>query len=176
MNTRLFSKVGFISIVLAPLISFWGCCHYPKAQVAHLTGNKPDVPTITVVAYGDTRTGPWGLGDNEKQALHGKVVDDILANNGAIDAVVFTGDAVMTNFPLWKKAYWQCFLSQSDRFRKANVPFYPSLGNHEVLSPVVPLMNTTALVSAEGGAHVLAEQDPGKRVTEAYDAGERAAA
>ena len=176
MTTRLFSKVGFILIVLGPLIPLWGCCHYPKARVAQPMGSKPLVPTITVVAYGDTRTGPWGLGDNEKQALHGKVVDDIFANNGSIDAVVFTGDAVMTNFPLWKKAYWRCFLTQSDRFRKAHIPFYPSLGNHEVLSPIVPLLKTTALASAPGSAQVLAEQDLGKRIALAYDAGERAAA
>ncbi len=171
-------KESFPSVVVALLISilFCGCCHYPKAQVAQLTGNKPDVATITVVAYGDTRTGPWGLGDNEKQALHGKVVDDIFGSNGSIDAVVFTGDAVMTNFPLWKKAYWRCFLTQSDRFRKANIPFYPSLGNHEVLSPVVPLLKTTAVAATEGGPQALAEQEPAKRVALAYDAGEKASA
>lgn len=89
MNVGLCAQVGFIASFV--VFSQFGCCHYPKAQVVHLTGHKPDVPTITVVAYGDTRTGPWGLGDNKKQALHGKVVDDIFANNSSIDAVVFTG-------------------------------------------------------------------------------------
>jgi len=136
----------------------------------------PQVPTVTVVAYGDTRTGPWGLGDNVKQALHGRIVDDILEHDGPIDAVVFTGDAVMSNFPLWKKAYWRCFLSQSNRFQKAHIPFYPSLGNHEVLSPVVPLLRTTAFATTEAGANALADHNIERRIAEAYDAGERAAA
>jgi len=66
-----------------------------------------------------------------KQTIHRKVIDDILEHDGKIDAVIFTGDAVMTNFFLWKKAYWKCFLSQSDRFRAAGIPFFPSLGNHD---------------------------------------------
>ena len=53
--------------------------------------------------------GPWGLGDNAQQAMHGRVVTDILNNDSQIDAVIFTGDAVMSNFVLRKKNCWQCF-------------------------------------------------------------------
>ncbi len=175
MNSRLLSKVRIIILISGLSCSLCGCCHYPKSRVARPSVAKPHMPTVTVVAYGDTRTGPWGLGDNVKQGLHGKVVDDILSYDGPIDAVVFTGDAVMTNFPLWKKDYWRCFLTQSNRFRKANIPFYPSLGNHEVLSPIVPL-RTTAFENTQTGAHILAEQNVGNRIAQAYDAGERAAA
>jgi hypothetical protein len=62
-----------------------GCSHYPKGRVAKVSGVAPQVPSITIAAYGDTRTGPWGLGDNAKQAIHGKVVDDIFANIGSVD-------------------------------------------------------------------------------------------
>ena len=172
MNAKFVLKAGTIVIIVGLLSWVCGCCHYPKARVTQPIGTRAQVPTLTIVAYGDTRTGPWGLGDNAKQALHGKVVDDIFASDGPIDAVVFTGDAVMTNFLVWKKDYWRCFLSQSNRFRKANIPFYPSLGNHEVLSPFLPLIKTSALAATESGAHALAEQDMAKRIAEAYDAGE----
>ena len=74
-----------------------GCCHYPKGRVARPLVNRTQTPAITVVAYGDTRTGPWGTGDNAAQAIHGAIVDDIFGNDGTIDSVVFTGDAVMSN-------------------------------------------------------------------------------
>jgi hypothetical protein len=125
------------------------CCHYPKGHAVKQLAVAPQSPSVTIVAYGDTRTGPWGLGDNAGQAIHGKVVDDILAHDGPTDAVIFTGDAVMTNFPLWRKSYWRCFLSQSNRFRAAGIPFYPSLGNHEVLPGIVPLLKTQELASAQ---------------------------
>lgn len=177
MNRKLLSKVRIRAANTLGLLSLvCGCCHYPKARVAQPIGTKPRIPTITVVAYGDTRTGPWGLGDNVKQALHGRVVDDIFRNDGPLDAVIFTGDAVMSNFPLWRKAYWRCFLSQSNRFRKAGVPFYPSLGNHEVLPPIVPLIKTSALATTETDTRPSAEQDIGKHIADAFDAGERAAA
>lgn len=163
---RIISALGLMTIVS-------GCCHYPKGRVARTTGISFPSGTITVVAYGDTRTGPWGLGDNASQAIHGKVVDDILKNDVPINAVIFTGDAVMTNFPLWKKGYWQCFLSQSNRFRAAGIPFYPSLGNHEVLTPVVPLK--TAAATGTSGP-MSAQQDRASQVAKAYDAGEAVAA
>jgi Calcineurin-like phosphoesterase len=164
---RIIAGLGLLSIV-------WGCCHYPKGRVTRMAGISAPPGTITVVAYGDTRTGPWGLGDNASQAVHGKVVDDILKNDGPIDAVIFTGDAVMTNFPLWRKDYWRCFLSQSNRFQTAGIPFYPSLGNHEVLIPIVPLMKTTAAPGTSGP--MAAGQDQAAQVAAAYEAGEQAAA
>lgn len=136
-----------VSCVL--VFSLAACCHYPKGHQVKQPSIAPPNPSLTIVAYGDTRTGPWGLGDNAKQAIHGKVVDDILTNDGPTDAVIFTGDAVMTNFPLWKQSYWQCFLSQSDRFRAAGIPFYPSLGNHEVLPGIVPLLKIQEASSAQ---------------------------
>lgn len=166
-TVRIFAALGLLSIVS-------GCCHYPKGRVTRTAAISAQAPAITVVAYGDTRTGPWGLGDNASQAIHGKVVDDILKNDGPINAVIFTGDAVMTNFPLWKKAYWRCFLSQSNRFQAAGIPFYPSLGNHEVLTPVVPLMKTTAATGTSGP--MSAGQDRASQVANAYEAGEKAAA
>lgn len=177
MQAKPVYKCG-VMIVFGLLVIACGCahCHYPKGHTPQLSRTSSPTPAVTIVAYGDTRTGPWGLGDNAKQALHGKVVDDILANDGHIDAVIFTGDAVMTNFVLWKKDYWRCFLSQSNRFRKAKIPFYPSLGNHEVMSPVVPLIQTTALSSSPAGNQILLEQDAATRIAAAYDAGESAAA
>lgn len=132
---------------------------------------RPSGTVITLVAYGDTRTGPWGLGDNEKQAIHGKVVDDIFQSNASIDAVLFTGDAVMSNFILWKKGYWRCFLTQSNRFGKQGIPFYPTLGNHEVLPELVPL-----LMKKPTGYAMLQKSEPDKNKqaarARAYDAGE----
>jgi hypothetical protein len=124
------------------------------------------------VAYGDTRTGPWGTGDNAAQAIHGAVVDDIFANDGRIDAVIFTGDAVMSNFDLWKKCYWRCFLNQSNRFRKSQIPFYPALGNHEVLPRILPLLKARGSVPARLGSREVPNQDRSKGISQAYDAGE----
>src|SRR5713226_5845627 len=143
MTTRAYSYIPSTALGCVLALSFFACCHYPKSQTKNLLGTRPTPTTITLVAYGDTRTGPWGLGDNEKQAIHGRVVDDIFKNNGSIDAVIFTGDAVMSNFFLWKKDYWQCFLTQTNRFRDHHIPFYPSLGNHEVLPAIVPLLKIT---------------------------------
>ncbi len=131
-------RLEFATIcTLAAILS--GCCHYPKARMAKplLTATPTDA-SVTIVAYGDTRTSLFGLGDNAREAIHGEVVSDIFKNDGRIDAVIFTGDAVMTNFFLWKSAYWRCFLSQSNRFRDAGIKFYPSLGNHEVLPDFIP--------------------------------------
>ena len=164
---RIFAALVSVSIVC-------GCCHYPKGHVAPPPGINALAPAITIVAYGDTRTGPWGTGDNASQAIHGKVVDDIFQNDGPINAVIFTGDAVMTNFPLWKKGYWRCFLCQTNRFQKAGIPFYPSLGNHEVLIPIVPLMKTTSAPAMS--APMTAGQDRAAQVAAAYEAGEKAAA
>ena len=134
MSLQLSSRTASIILgsFFACLLS--GCCPYPRAAVKRLAGVRPSGAVITLVAYGDTRTGLWGLGDNEEQAIHGKVVDDIFQNNSSIDAVLFTGDAVMSNFILWKKFYWRCFLKVTDRFGKSGIPFYPTLGNHEALS------------------------------------------
>jgi hypothetical protein len=154
-------------------LSLAGCCHYPRPGTPRPIGTAPPGPSVTIAAYGDTRTGPFGLGDNEKQGIHGKVVDDIFAHDGLIDAAIFTGDAVMSNFPLWKKTYWRCFLSQSNRFRKAGIPFYPSLGNHEVLPAIVPLMKplpppaAIAAMAQQGTSADLAH-----RLAKAYDSGE----
>lgn len=153
------------------VFSLTGCCHYPKGHVSKQVASVVQPANVTIVAYGDTRTGPWGLGDNAKQAIHGRVVADILENDRPINAVIFTGDAVMTNFFLWKKGYWKCFLSQSNRFGAEGIPFYPSLGNHEVLSPIVPVMR----VAPPAQSTVLRRQTPQeleRRLAEAYDLGE----
>ncbi|HYL16562.1 MAG TPA: metallophosphoesterase family protein [Terriglobales bacterium] len=167
--------INFRGILLVSALTCFtaGCCHYPKGRVSKPVGLAAQVPSLTVVAYGDTRTGPLGLGDNIKQAIHGKVVDDIFAQNAKIDAVIFTGDAVMSNFFLWKKDYWRCFLTQTHRFRTHGIPFYPTLGNHEVLPPIVPLLKTTnpeatgfTAVRAQSGAELQSQ------VVQAYEAGE----
>lgn len=165
-----FCATSILGSVLACSLS--GCCHYPKAGVKQLARMRPSGSVITLVAYGDTRTGPWGLGDNEKQAIHGKVVDDIVNNNGSIDAVLFTGDAVMSNFILWKKHYWRCFLIQTKRFRDSGIPFYPTLGNHEVLPAIVPFLKIT---SAKQMGFVLQpemQKDLRAAVAQAYSFGE----
>jgi hypothetical protein len=154
------------------LVLLAGCCHYPKSHVKGMPARPVD-SSITIVAYGDTRTGPWGLGDNVKQALQGKVVDDIFRNDGPIDAVIFTGDAVMSNFALWKKDYWRCFLCQTNRFRSSRIPFYPALGNHEVLPGIVPLMDSAEPRSTMANPQeVTGESDPIQRIAKAYAAGE----
>jgi hypothetical protein len=173
MTTRTYSYIPSTALGCVLALSLFACCHYPKSQTKNLLGTRPAATTITLVAYGDTRTGPWGLGDNEKQAIHGRVVDDIFKNNGSIDAVIFTGDAVMSNFFLWKKGYWQCFLTQTNRFRDHRIPFYPSLGNHEVLPAIVPLLKITP-PKAVGFAMPQADIEKNRQtsVALAYDAGE----
>jgi hypothetical protein len=66
---------------------------------------------IVLGAYGDTRTGPYNLGDNKGQQIHGSVVESLLTKKD-YDAVIFTGDAVMTNFPLWAGQYWTSYLKK----------------------------------------------------------------
>jgi hypothetical protein len=171
--TRAFSRTASTTLGCALSLSLLACCHYPKSDIKKLIGAQPAGTTITLAAYGDTRTGPWGLGDNEKQAIHGKVVDDIFKNNGSIDAVIFTGDAVMSNFFLWKKDYWKCFLNQTNRFRDQGIPFYPSLGNHEVLPAIVPLLKISTARSM-GFAMLQADIEKSRQgsVALAYEAGE----
>jgi hypothetical protein len=164
-------SVALITAVLSSLSWLTGCCHYPKARVSR---NLPVISRpsgVTIVAYGDTRTGPWGLGDNAKQAIHGKIVTDILEHDQPINAVIFTGDAVMSNFFLWKKEYWRCFLCQATRFGSDQVPFYPSLGNHEVLSPIVPVMQVSS-PAEETVIHPTTSQEIERAVSQAYDEGE----
>jgi hypothetical protein len=137
------------------------------------------VPALTIVAYGDTRTGLFGLGDNAGQAIHGAVVDDIFKNDGAIDGVVFTGDAVMSNFVLWKKKYWKCFLSQSNRFRANGIEFYPSLGNHEVLPAILPALKVTSAEAtgfAPKAAETKTEAGIVSQLARAYELGEEPSA
>ena len=164
-------RLMFVSVPLAILLT--GCCHYPMSHIKGTSGRLAQAPSITIAAYGDTRTGPWGLGDNAKQAVQGKVVDDIFRNDGPLDAVIFTGDAVMSNFALWRKGYWRCFLCQANRFRSGKIPFYPVLGNHEVLPEIVPLIETTSTASTMvNPQEVSGEQDPVQRIAKAYEAGE----
>jgi hypothetical protein len=160
-----------LAAVLCLTSSFGGCCHYPKAHVSKTVPTAAQAPSVTIVAYGDTRTGPWGLGDNAKQAIHGKIVTDILENDRPVNAVIFTGDAVMSNFFLWKKDYWKCFLGQASRFGAEGIPFYPSLGNHEVLSPVVPVMQVASPTEATV-MQPRTSQEMERAVAQAYDAGE----
>src|SRR5215471_20784196 len=173
MNLYVATRVGLVG-----LVSFLcsGCCHYPKSSIS-----KPSNPagsperTIEIVAYGDTRTGPFGLGDNESQAIHGLVVDDIFKNTATIDAALFTGDAVMSNFELWKKRYWRCFLTQCNRFEHAQIPFYPSLGNHEMLPAVLPAIKIASADRLGMPGLVVGNQSgtPAEMVR-FYDAGEEA--
>jgi len=162
-------------MLLAGILScapfFLSCCHYPKAHASKVVPTAAQAPSVTIVAYGDTRTGPWGLGDNAKQAIHGRIVTDILENDKPINAVIFTGDAVMSNFFLWKKDYWKCFLSQASRFGAEGIPFYPSLGNHEVLSPIVPVMQITSPAEATV-MQPRTPQEMERAVAQAYDEGE----
>lgn len=157
-------------------VGLTGCCNYPKPLAITPSGNAPALPSITIVAYGDTRTGPFGLGDNAKQAIHGMVVTDILThdqqNKGEIDGVIFTGDAVMTNFFLWKKSYWRCFLSQADRFHTEGIPFYPSLGNHEVLPGFVPAFSLQKELTPVADTHDLEPRKIEATVATEYDRGE----
>ena len=164
------SALALITVLMGLSV---GCCHYPKGRVTQLTGPSAQAPTLTVIAYGDTRTGPLGLGDNAKQAVHGKVVDDVFAQNRNIDAVIFTGDAVMSNFIAWRKDYWRCFLKQAHRFRAHDVPFYPTLGNHEVLPAIVPLIKvTTAIATGFSATQAPPPSDKRSPVARAYDSGE----
>jgi hypothetical protein len=153
---------------------------------------------IMIVAYGDTRTGVWGLGDNVHQRIHAKVVSEIICpggkNRGSLDGVIFTGDAVMTNFPAWKDRYWRSFLKQTDRLgpKGASVPakpsanqactleyasrFYPSYGNHETYKDVPLYLEAVNSNPGSSIASLLKSDESGSTVEEqvsaAYDAGE----
>jgi Calcineurin-like phosphoesterase len=148
----------------------------PGTQVSKASPS-PDASSaqLTIYAYGDSRTGPWGLGDNRRQKLHQRMVDAILASPNKPDAVLFTGDAVMSNFFLWKDAYWKDFRKQSDRFElaKPNIAFYPSLGNHEAETNKPVLMqalNTQVQLLAVEPSEPNAERET--RVGDAYEAAE----
>lgn len=163
------------------LVSFCvvGCCNYPKHHKLVVSGTAPPLDSVTIAAYGDTRTGPFGLGDNAKQAIHGMVVTDILTHDevrkGQLDAVIFTGDAVMTNFFLWKKCYWRCFFSQADRFHEERIPFYPSLGNHEVLPGFVPAFRVQELQAPIADRAYVSPETVSRTVATEYDRGEEPA-
>jgi hypothetical protein len=137
---------------------------------------------VSIVAYGDTRTGFFGLGDNCDQAIHAMVMDDILKPSEGIDAVIFTGDAVVTNFPLWKDSYWHAFLSQSDRLVKSGqskgakpcVPFFPSLGNHETYNYLPAKSPDNISTSPPQPPRLPGGQVPSS-VSDAYDKGEESA-
>src|SRR5205814_1156037 len=106
-----------------------------------------------------------------RQAMHGAIIDDILSNDKPIDAVIFTGDAVMSNFPLWRKSYWRCFLCQTNRLRAAGILFFPTLGNHEVLSEALPVIRAATLVNTNYQIPALKENLT-QQLAKAYDAGE----
>jgi hypothetical protein len=133
------------------------CCHYPKAVFpnkqppAAVTAGTP----ISLVVYGDTRTGPWGLGDNNDQAVHARLAKEV-RKLGRIDAILFTGDAVMTNSEPLRNCYWTCFRAQTDQyvknFNEPYIPFYPTMGNHETYTSI-PLFRlaTANTVNLDGG-------------------------
>lgn len=141
-------------------------------------------PKITLVAYGDTRTGWWGLGDNRKQATHSLVVDHILSSTDNLDGVLFTGDAIMTNFPAWKNSYWKSFLVQTDRFATPwdpnsgapHTPFFPTLGNHETYKKLPLLIesenNSLMGPPKQGQSAQASGPEVQARISKAYDAGE----
>jgi len=169
-----FSRCRDMISVFLLALSFTACCHYPRGRAKYSPVASATTPSLTIVAYGDTRTGPFGLGDNARQAVHGKIVDDIFRNDGSINAVIFTGDAVMSNFFAWRSKYWKCFLSQSNRFVASGIDFYPALGNHEVLPSIVPALKTT---SAEATGFVPNVQRATatsiqEQLSRAYDMGE----
>jgi hypothetical protein len=152
---------------------------------------------ITLVAYGDTRSGVWGLGDNIHQRIHCKVVQDIICPSSGpsrqLDAVIFTGDAVMTNFPGWKDSYWSSFFKQTNRLVMPNASvkvkcgsqtacvlqksteFYPTLGNHETYKfPLLlqSLKSTGAPAAIVPVSFPQSASDSDEELSKAYDDGE----
>ena len=67
-------------------------------------------------------------------------------------------------------------LSQANRFHDAGIPFYPSLGNHEVLPEVVPLLKQPPVTARVESPRPQSASDLESRVVAAYDAGEEPAA
>jgi hypothetical protein len=123
-------------VLLASIVIAGPSLNHTGRQPPRVIALRPAVPTapLIVLTYGDTRTGWWGLGSNFKQNIHGRMVDSMLAQDQSPNAVVFNGDAVMTNFFLWKGRYWNDFLRQSNKFvlrKPQSIGFYPSMGNHE---------------------------------------------
>jgi hypothetical protein len=144
----------------------------PKSLIAH------DADRIVVGAYGDTRTGPYGLGDNRGQNIHGAVVRNLLRAKD-YDAVIFTGDAVMTNFPLWAGGYWKSFIQKTDPIVKdSKIPFFPTLGNHETYKrvPAFTVRTAAQLNFSVDGGNTPSTENVQNAVPEAYDTGEASAA
>jgi hypothetical protein len=129
---------------------------------------------IVLGAYGDTRTGPFGLGDNERQKVHLAVVRNLLTTTN-YDAVLFTGDAVMTNFPVWAGAYWKTFFTRTDLIvRDNNIHLLPSLGNHETYK-WLPAFDVRTAEQLKCSLTNTTLGNVGSSVPEAYDVGESAA-
>jgi Calcineurin-like phosphoesterase len=131
---------------------------------------------IVIGAYGDTRTGPYGLGDNQAQQIHLAVVRNLLRNKD-FDAVLFTGDAVMTNFPLWAGRYWDSFLQKTNMIVKDNnIHFFPALGNHETYKwlPAFTLQ-TSAQMNFSPDVGQVSTENIQQSISAAYDRGEESA-
>jgi hypothetical protein len=139
--------------------------------------SAPPIAPLVVFAYGDTRTGWWGLGSNFKQNIHGRMVDSMLAQDQSPNAVVFNGDAVMTNFFLWKGRYWDDFLRQSNKFvlyKPQSISFYPSMGNHEAETnkPVLMQSFETQMRSEQFAPSAAAAVARDDQIGDEYEKGE----
>ena len=191
MITSLLLSIGMIRSMYSSARTF----QEERAQQATSPGASGST-TITIVAYGDTRTGVWGLGDNVHQRIHAHVVNDMICRIRAtrIDGVVFTGDAVMTNFPAWKKKYWESFLKQTDKLVRPPTSsptdhggdpscalaettfFYPTYGNHETYEDVPFLLEAIAKKSTSPAPGIVpatrTPESAEEQISEAYDDGE----
>jgi hypothetical protein len=175
----------FVTLALLAVVVIFGqgCCRH-RTNIGRYVARAKDPGSINVVAYGDTRTGFFGLGDNCRQRTHAAVVKAILRNKESLDGVIFTGDAVVSNFPLWRDTYWRDFLNVTEYFVRPPgytgtgpaIPFYPAIGNHEAMYVTQTPEERALYRGAEPEDRALGARLAGKSPSLAYDMGEAAAA
>lgn len=92
-----------------------------------------------IYAYGDSRTGVFLLENqlNVGEGVHDWVVQQMLAR-GKPDIVLFMGDAVYSGGASF---HYDNFVNVINRFKTADVPFFPAIGNHELLAGIIGVIS-----------------------------------
>jgi 3',5'-cyclic AMP phosphodiesterase CpdA len=112
----------------------------PPLQDPLLAEPPADIKVIhRIYAYGDSRTGVFLFENQENfgEGVHDWVVQQMLAR-GKPDIVLFMGDAVYSGGASF---HYDNFVSVINRFKAANVPFFPAMGNHELLAGIIGVLS-----------------------------------